>query len=139
MDRRFDVIELAREGQRDRAVQRIARSAEEASYRLPLVAPIADPEPELEIADLSPEATLDAMYQTIGDVRLDLVYCPTISGNFRKRWANRLGEINLRSASAAAEIDRLRNELAIYERDFEDELDLEVAQIDHKLWRLREL
>jgi hypothetical protein len=139
MDHRFDPIELACERQRDEAVQRTARAAEEAWLRHPMITPLSDCEPEPDIAALSAEETLDAMYRGITDVRLDLVYCSTISGDFRKRWANRLGGLNVRSAAAAAEIARLRDELAIYQGIADDDIDLDVAQIDHKLWRLREL
>jgi hypothetical protein len=139
VDRRFDWIELARGRQREEAVQRIARAAEQAWYGHPIAPPTADPEPERAISELSAEETLEAMYEGAAAIRLDLVYSPSISGHLRKGWANRLGDINLRAPTAAAEIQLLRNELALYETDWNDELHREIAQIRHGLWRLREL
>jgi len=101
--------------------------------------PIADFDPDPVIADLSPDETRDAMYETAAAVRLDLIYCPHLDGGLRKHWANRLGYINLSRATAASEVQQLRGELARYEADWDDELHREVAKIRHGLWRLREL
>ena len=139
VDRRFDSIELARENQRDEAVQRNVRTAEQAWWRHPAVSPVADGDAEPAIAELSSEQTIDAMYRTAVEARLDLIYCPTFSGDLRKRWANRLGEINLSSRAAAAEVGRLLAELSVYKEGLDGELDLDVLQICDRLWRLRAL
>src|SRR5262245_54635549 len=93
VDRSFDRIELARETQCDETVQRNARSAELAWLRHPRVSPVADGEPEPAIAELSAEQMIDEMYRTAVEARLDLIYCPTLDGDARKRFANRLGDI----------------------------------------------
>lgn len=94
---------------------------------------------ERPIEDFSREETRDAMYEAVAEVRLELIYCPHLNGDLRKRWANELGSINLAAPTAACEVQRLRNELAGYEANWHDQLHLEVAQIRHGLWRLREL
>ena len=68
----------------------------------------ADAARERAVAELSADETRDAMYGAASDIRLDLIYCFKLGGDFRKHWANRLGELDLRSASAAAEIADLR-------------------------------
>jgi hypothetical protein len=138
-DPRTDSIELAREKQLDEREQRNARAVEEEAWlRFPTVSLPADSAPEPLIVELSPEQTIDAIYRTAGEARLNLIFCPTIRGDLRKRWANRLGDINLQSATAAAEIDNgLQEELAICKRGLDDELDLDVMQISDGLWRLR--
>src|SRR5262245_3180017 len=89
--------------QRDETVQRDTRTAELAWLRRPTVSPVANAEAEGVIAELSAEQTVDEMYRTAVEVRLDLIYCPTLDGGLRKRWANRLGDINLSAPAAAAE------------------------------------
>jgi hypothetical protein len=96
-------------------------------------------QPEPLFGDLSPDRTFDAIYATAAGIRLELIYSPVITGELRKRWANRLGGINFLSLGAAAEIQDLRNELALHEPDWHDSLHLEIARIRHGLWRLREL
>src|SRR3954471_16147531 len=73
--------------------------------------PRVDGTRERAVAELSADETRDAMYGAVSDIRLDLIYCFKLGGDFRKHLANRLGELNLRSASAAAEIAGLRHEL----------------------------
>ena len=139
MDRRFDRIELAREMQRDETVQRDTRTAELAWLRHPSVSPVANAEAERVIAELSAEQTVDEMYRTAVETRLDLIYCPTLDGDWRKRWANRLGDINLSAPAAAAEVGRLLAELSVYKEGLDGEIDLDVLQICDRLWRLRAL
>ena len=135
VNRRADLREFARSMRG--AAGRTIRGPTAASFRGPGIVP--PPEPEPVIAELSPAQTLDAMYESAAGIRLELIYSPSIGGELRKRWANRLGDINLLAPTAAAEIQELRNELALYERDWHDSLHLEIAQIRHGLWRLREL
>jgi hypothetical protein len=139
VDRRFDSIELSRERQRDEAVQRTARAAEDAWWRHPTISPIADGNAEPAVSELSAEQTIDAMYRTAVEARMDLIYCPTLSGDLRKRWANLLGDINLSSTTAAGEIGRLLADLSFYKEGLDGALDLDVLQICDRLWRLRAL
>ena len=139
MDRRFDSIELFRERQRDEGVQRNSRSAQDGWLRHPTLAPVQDGDAEPLISDLSAEQTIDAMYRTAAEARLDLIYCPTVSGDLRKLWANRLGEINLSATAAPAEIGRLLTEIWPYKGGVDGTLDLDVLKICNRLWRLRAL
>jgi len=101
-------------------------------------APGADGAGKRAVAELSADETRDAMYGAVSDIRLDLIYCFKLGGDFRKHWANRLGELNLRSAAAAAEIADLRHELFVYVAGITGGIDREVMQIDCKLQRLRQ-
>jgi hypothetical protein len=139
VDRRFDPIELAAERQRDERVQRNARAAEDAWWRHPTISPIADGDAEPAVSELSAEQTIDAMYRTAAETRLDLIYSATLSGDLRKHWANRVGDINLRSATAAGEIGRLLADLSVYKEGLDGELDLDILQICDRMWRLRAL
>ena len=100
---------------------------------------IAGSHAEAAIAKLSPDETLAAMYEAAASIRLDLIYCPTLTGDLRKHWANRLGRVNLMASTAPSDIDALRGEFAPYEADWHDALHRDIAQIRHALWRLREL
>jgi hypothetical protein len=137
VNRRVDSSEFARTTGGDETVRPIRGSTGPASLYDPSIVPLSNPEPL--IAELSPEQTLDAIYGGAAAIRLELIYSPSISGDLRKRWANRLGNINLLTPTAAAEIQQLRNELALYESDWHDALHLEIAHVRHGLWRLREL
>jgi hypothetical protein len=137
VNRRVDPSEFAQTTGGDEAVRHIRGPAAAASFCDASIVPPSDPEPL--IAGLSPEQTLEAIYEGAAAIRLDLIYSPSIGGNLRKRWANRLGDINLLTPTAAAEIQQLRNELALYESDWHDALHLEIAHVRHGLWRLREL
>jgi hypothetical protein len=117
----------------------LARGRDEAWHGEPTAPPLANCDPEPPIAELSPEQTLDAMYECAVNIRLELVYSPTISSDFRKRWANRLGDVNLQAAMAATQIQRLSDELEAHESGCDSETGLDVAEIRHRLWRLREL
>jgi hypothetical protein len=139
VDRRFDRIELARETQRDEAVQRNTRTAELAWLRHPNVSPVADAEAERVIAELSAEQTIDEMYRTAVEARLDIIYCPTLEGDLRKCWANRLGDINLSTPAAAADVGKLLAELSVYKEGLDGERDSDVLHICDRLWRLRAL
>jgi hypothetical protein len=134
MDAGFDLAGVAHEKRLDEAVQRILRLAEPGG---------SDDTPAADHASgsagLSREQTLDAMYESAADIRLDLIYCPTLSGHLRKRWSNRLGEINLRAASAAAEIHHLRDDLRAYEAYCEESVAVDVAKFGVRLRQLREL
>ena len=99
----------------------------------------ADGARERAVAELSADETRDAMYGAVSDIRLDLIYCFKLGGDFRKHWANRLGELDLRSASAAAEIADLRHALVMYVAGITGGIDRDVMQIDCKLQRLRQL
>jgi hypothetical protein len=136
VNRGVDPREFAQTTGGDETVRSI-RGTPAGSFCHPSIVPPSQPEPF--IADLSPEQTLDAIYECAAAIRLELIYSPSIGGELRKRWANRLGDINLLTPAAAAEIQELRNELARYESDWHDALHLEIAQIRHGLWRLREL
>ena len=141
MDRRFDRIELAREAQRDETVRRNVRAAELTWLRHPSVSPAAaeDAEAEPVIAERSAEQTIDEMYRTAVEARLDIIYCPTLDGDLRKPWANRLGDINLSAPAAATEIGKLLAELSVYKEGLDGEIDLDVLQICDRLCRLRAL
>jgi len=119
--------------------QHEARLSQSRHHGEPDWARVGGFDPEPRIAGLSPDATLAAMYETAAAVRLEFVYCPTLIGDLRKRWANRLGHVALSSPTAVDEIADLRNELAPYEANWDDALHLDIAQIRHALWRLREL
>jgi hypothetical protein len=137
VNRRVDLSEFAYTTGGDETVWRGQGPAEAVSFCDPSIVPPSAPEPL--IADLSPAQTLDAMYEGAAGIRLELIYSPSIDGDLRKRWSNRLGDIKLQAPAAAAEIQQLRSELALYESDWHNSLHLEIAQIRHGLWRLREL
>jgi hypothetical protein len=137
VNRRVGPSEFAQTTRGDETVRHIRGSGNTVLFCDPTIVPPAHPEPF--IADLSPQQTLDAIYAGAAAIRLDVIYSPSIGGDLRKRWANRLGDINLLTPTAAAEIQALRNELALYESDRHDALHLEIAHIRHGLWRLREL
>jgi hypothetical protein len=126
-----DLVGLACEKRLDEAVRCIQRLAELGSTA-------AQDVPE-QHTGLSPQQTLDAMYECAVEIRLDLIYCPVLSGHLRKRWANRLGEINLQGETAAAEIHHLRDDLAAYEAACGDTIAVDVADIRRRLWQLRDL
>jgi hypothetical protein len=132
LNSRFDLVGLAREKRLDEAVRRIRRLAELGSAA-------AQEVPEPQAAPLSPEQTLDAMYECAVEIRMDLIYCPVLSGHLRKRWSNRIGEINLQGETAAAEIHHLRDDLAAYEAACDDTIAVDVADIRRRLWQLRDL
>ena len=136
MDGGFDQSELARETDLYEAIRRMQRAAAAAWACNPIVPALSDSKSKPLISELSPEQTLDAMYEECIDVRLELLHCRSIGSDLRSCWANRLGDIDLRAASAPAEIERLRGALAVYETGCDD---LDVVQIRHWLWRLREL
>ena len=139
MHRFLDPIELPRAKRRDGAIQLMRQAAEAAWSRRPIRAPAADCDPDSPIAMLSPEQTLDAMYQGAVDIRLELIYSPTIAGDLRKRWTNRLGDINLRAPTATTDIRQLHDEIALHETGWDQELDCDLSQIRQGLSRLREL
>jgi hypothetical protein len=91
------------------------------------------------MAELSPAQTLDAIYESSAGIRLEMIYSPTIRGELRKRWAHRLGGINLLAPPAADEIQALREELALYAHASQDCHHLDIARIRRDLRRLREL
>jgi len=115
------------------------RRATSAGCPHTILSPHADGARERAVAELSADETREAMYGAVSDIRLDLIYCFKLGGDFRKHWANRLGDLNLRSASAAAEIASLRHELVIYVAGITGGIDRDVMQIDCKLARLRQL
>ena len=137
VNRRVDSSEFAHTMRGDEPVRHIRGCATAASVSDPSIVPLPDPEPP--IADLPAEQTVAAIYEGAAAVRLELIYSPSIGGELRKRWAKRLGDINLLAPNAAAEIQQLRNELALHETDWHDSLHLEIARVRHGLWRLREL
>jgi hypothetical protein len=130
-DRSFDLVGLARERRLHAAVRRIKQLAELGSAA-------AQEVPE-QAHGLSSEQTLDAMYECAVEIRMDLIYCPVLSGHLRKRWSNRLGEINLQGETAAAEIHHLRDDLAAYEAACDDTIAVDLADIRRRLWQLRDL
>jgi len=79
------------------------------------------------------------MYQGVVDIRLELIYSPTIAGDLRKRWASRLGDINLRAPAATTDIRQLHDEIALHATGWDQKLDGDLTQIRHQLWQLREL
>ena len=139
MRRCLDPIELARAKQRDGAIQRTRQAAEAAWSRCPIRAPAADCDPHSAIATLSPEQVLDAMYQGAVDIRLELIYSPTIAGDLRKRWASLLGDINLRAPTAATDIRQLHDEIALHATGRNQELGRDLMEICCRLQHLREL
>ena len=139
MHRCLDPVELARAKRRDGTIQRMRQAAEAAWSRRPIRAGAADCDPHSPIAMLSPEQILDAMYQGAVDIRLELIYSPTIAGDLRKRWAGRLGDINLRAPTATTDIRQLHDEIALHATGWDQKLDRDLSQIRHGLWRLREL
>jgi len=135
VDTGFDVAGHAHEQRLDDAVKCIRRLAETDCHDDVAAA-------TLESSDsVAParEQTVSAIYECAADIRLELIYCPTLSGHLRKRWSHRLGDINLRAASAAAEIHNLRDDLAAYEAACDTGLAADVAEIRGRLRQLREL
>jgi hypothetical protein len=79
------------------------------------------------------------MYEECSGIRLDLIYCPALPGELRKRWANRLGSLDLIAAVTPAAIERLHDGLAVFGSNLGDEADRDLADIRERLWRLRAL
>jgi hypothetical protein len=144
MDRHCDPTNVVAARPRDEAARPAPRRATDAWGHHTMLSRAdrprcADGTRERAVAELSADETRDAMYGTAGEIRLDLIYCFKLGGDFRKHWANRLGELNLRSASAAAEIAGLRHELVVYVAGITGGIDRDVMEIDCKLQRLRQL
>jgi hypothetical protein len=133
VDRRFDLV--ARKPQHHAVVQRLAQAAGATCSGEAAVVAISDADGATRPAG----DMIEEIYRAAVDIRLDLIYSTTIGGDLRKRWANRLGEIKLRARTAAAEIDRLRAELAVYERILDGAPAPDVQLISHRLWRLQQL
>ena len=138
MDRHCDAGKPTGMGMRSEAARPAWRRPAGAGYPHTILSR-ADSPRERAVAELSADEARDAMYGAVSDIRLDLIYCFKLGGDFRKHWANRLGDLNLRSASAAAEIASLRHELVIYVAGITGGIDRDVMQIDCKLARLRQL
>ena len=90
------------------------------------------------VAAMTADETRDAMYEECGGIRLDLIYCGALPGELRKRWANRLGELDLRAPGTPAVIERLHEGLSVF-GSLDASADLELAEIRERLWRLRAL
>jgi hypothetical protein len=134
VNRRFHPLELVHAQQLDEAVQRLDQAVAEARR-------CADVPPDSDVAAKphSGEQLIEDIYRTAVDIRLDLIYSATISGELRKRWANRMGEINLRSPQAAREIDALLADLAVHQTNPNGALDFAIGQVSQALKRLRTL
>src|SRR5262245_44690913 len=87
----------------------------------------------------SAEQIIEDIYRTAAGIRLDLIYSTAIGSDLRKRWANRLGEINLRAPAALADIDALCAEIVLHQTDVYGALDFAVGQMARDLRRLRDL
>ena len=128
MSHRLDPLELVHAQRLDEAVQRLDQAVAE-------VRRCADVAPEPRSAD----EMIEDIYRTAADIRLDLIYSATIGSDLRKRWANRMGEINLRAPTAPAEIKALLAELALHQTNVNGALDFAVGQVTQALRRLRGL
>jgi hypothetical protein len=127
---RLDPLELVHAQRLDEAVQRLDHAVAEVRRCAGMA-----PEPVARSVD----EMVEDIYRTAADIRLDLIYSATIGGELRKRWANRMGEINLRAPTAPAEIKVLLAELALHQTNVNGALDFAVGQITHALKRLRGL
>jgi hypothetical protein len=127
---RHDPLELVHAQRLDEAVQRLDQAVAEVR-RCADVAP--------EPAPRSADEMIEDIYRTAADIRLDLIYSATIGSDLRKRWANRMGEINLRAPTAPAEIKALLAELALHQTNVNGALDFAVGQVTQALRRLRGL
>jgi hypothetical protein len=127
---RRDPLELVHAQHLDEAVQRLDRAVAEVRR----CADVA-PEPALRSVD----EMIEDIYRTAADIRLDLIYSATIGSDLRKRWSNRMGEINLRAPTAPAEIKALLAELALHQTNASGALDFAVGQVTQALRRLRGL
>ena len=90
------------------------------------------------IAAMTADETRDAMVEECTGIRLDLIYCRALPGELRKRWANRLGDLDLRASNTPAVIERLHEGLTVFGSD-DPVAHLELVEIRARLWRLRAL
>jgi hypothetical protein len=127
---RLDPLELVHAQRLDEAVQCLDHAVAEVRRCADMA-----PEPVARSAD----EMIEDIYHTAADIRLDLIYSATIGGELRKRWSNRMGDINLRAPTAPAEIKALLTELALHQTNVNGALDFAVGQIAHALKRLRGL
>lgn len=139
MDRHCDPTNPTAARVRGEGARSPRRRATGAWYPHTMLSRRTDGARERAVAELSADETRDAMYGAVSDIRLDLIYCFKLGGDFRKHWANRLGWLDLRSASAAAEIADMRRALVVYVAGITGGIDRDVMQIDCKLQRLRQL
>ena len=130
MTHRRDPLELVHAQRLDDAVQRLDQAVAEVRRCAG-----AAPEPVGRSAD----EMIEDIYRTGADIRLDLIYSATIGSDLRKRWANRMGEINLRAPTAPTEIKALLAELASHQTNVNGALDFAVGQVNQALRRLRGL
>lgn len=134
MDHHFDAIGLAHEHRLDEAVRSLRRVAECGECRAPHFSELDKP-----VAEMTAEEARGAMYEECTGARLDLIYCRALPGELRKRWANRLGSLDLRAAATPAAIEKLHDGLAVFASNCDADADLDLADIRERLWRLRAL
>jgi hypothetical protein len=100
---------------------------------------LMSPDADKPVAAMTADETRDAMYEECGGIRLDLIYCRALPGELRKRWANRLGDLDLRAATTPVAIERLHEGLGIFTSDGDSHAELDLSEIRTRLWRLRAL
>jgi hypothetical protein len=88
---------------------------------------------------MTAEQARDAMYEECTGIRLDLIYCRALPGDLRKRWANRLGSLDLGAAATPAKIARLHDGLAVFAGSLDDAADHDLGEIRERLCRLHAL
>ena len=91
------------------------------------------------VAAMTADETRDALYEECSGIRLDLIYCRALPGELRKRWANRLGGIDLRASDTPAVIERLHEGLGVFASDGDSHAELDLSEIRGRLYRLRTL
>jgi hypothetical protein len=131
MDHHLDTLGVARERRFDEAVRRIQHAAEFGWEHAPDIVAGADK----PIAEMTVEETRDAMYEECAGIRLDLIFCGALPGELRKRWANRLGTLDLGVPATPQAIEKFCEGLTVFGGD----ADLDLADIRARLWHLRAL
>jgi hypothetical protein len=137
MDHHFDAIGLAHEHRLDEAVLSLRRAAECGAGRAPHASP--HPEADKPVAAMTADETRDAMYEECSGIRLDLIYCRALPGELRKRWANRLGSLDLGAAATPEAVEKLSDGLAVFASSLDPQADRDLQDIRERLRRLRAL
>jgi hypothetical protein len=112
MDHHLETLGMVRERRFDDAVRRIQHAAQFGWDHATDIAEFAVV--DKPIAEMAAAETRDAMYEECAGIRLDLIYCDALPGGLRKRWANRLGELDLRAPGTPDAIERMHEGLALF-------------------------
>ena len=131
---RPDHLELVHVREIDEAMRRLDQAVAEAR-RCTTVPPAW----QTDGTPRAGERIIEDIYRTAAGIRLDLIYSTAIGGELRKRWANRMGEINLRAPAAVGDINALLAELAAHQTNINGALDFAIGQVARELRRLRAL